>query len=318
MKQIHNTIIILLCLMILGFFANFAQNSYGSEIIAISLGLISLLLFIKGFILVRHKKHLSWMVPSSYGLLIISSFFARFLGDMDQILIFIILLGTFLPTLIFSIVNTLINYRKKTKELSPLIDFFGSIFFGLFCLGLFLKILHQPGASVIMVSGGFLIIPIIVRAIKYIIKSIKEKDGSNLFESEFYLFLGIIFTAFIFKFQHWPGANNLVVVSYFILLLFITHLLLKVKWRGLKMWFSKQIWIAKTVFFCFLVIIAYYNLSRNNLAPKTYSNEFPSAYEELLSKENNITPEGKMYKKKAEIYHRYYFRFLDGLEDEKN
>jgi hypothetical protein len=37
----------------------------------------------------------------------------------------------------------------------------------------------------------------------------------------------------------------------------------------------------------------------------------------MLSKENDVTAEGRMYKKKAEIYHEYYFLFLDNLEKEK-
>ena len=317
MKLIHNLIIIFLCLMILGFFASFAQNSYGSEIIAICLGFISLLLFSKAFVHIRHKKQLSWMVPVSFCLLLFSSFLSEFLGDTDQIKIPMFMLGTFLPTLIFSIVNTLLNFRKKATEQIPISDYYFSIFFGLFCLGLFLKLLHQSGASVIMVSGGFLLLPITVRVIKFIVKSIKEKNSAFIVESELHLFLGIIFTAFIFKFQHWPGANNLIVVSYFILFLFFLHLLIKEKWSGLIMWFSKQMWSAKTAFFCFLVIIVYYNLAKNNLAPKTYSNEFPPAYQEMLSKENDVTAEGRMYKKKAEIYHEYYFLFLENLEKEK-
>jgi hypothetical protein len=37
----------------------------------------------------------------------------------------------------------------------------------------------------------------------------------------------------------------------------------------------------------------------------------------MLSKENDVTAEGRMYKKKAEIYNEYYFLFLDNLEKEK-
>lgn len=317
MKLIHNLIIIFLCTMLLGFFANFAQNDYGFLIIAICLGFIGLLLFIKGFVHIRHKKQLSWMVPVSFFMLLLSYFLSEFLGENDQIKIPLFMLGTLLPTLIFSIVNAIINYRKKTTEQIPITDYYYSIFFGLFCLGLFLKLLHQPGASLIMVSGWFLILPISVRVIKFIIKSIKEKNSSFLVESEFLSFIGIIFTAFVFKSQHWPGANNLIAVSYFILLLFVLHLLIKERWSGLKMWFSKQMWSIKTAFFCFLVIISYYNLAKNNLAPKTYSNEFPPAYQEMLSKENDVTAEGRIYKKKADVYHEYYFLFLNNLENEK-
>jgi len=313
MKLIQNLVIIFLCTMLLGFFANFAQNDYGSLIIGLSLLAISTLLFAKTFILIKHQKIWRWAIVLSYVLILISFLAINILQETSFLLVLfsIIFPTTFLPLIIF------FSERKKTTK-TNFFEYFFTFCIALFSLGMYFKIFHLSGGAAIRVWFLVLVFPMLLRIFQLIKQSIKEKTSSPFLPILFLFFMTAWMIGFAFKMQHWPGANNILISSYIFLGLLIISILMVAK-KGKKfLWFTSQIWIAKTMFICFLVITLYYNLSRNKLAPQLYSNEFPPAMEELLSKDNNLfTPEGKENHRRASVYREYYYTFLDNLEKEK-
>jgi hypothetical protein len=312
MKLIHNLIIIFLCTMLLGFFANFAQNDYGSLIIGLSLLAISTLLFAKTFILIKHQKIWRWAIVLSYILILISFLAINILQETSFLLVLfsIIFPTTFLPIIIYFI------ERKQTIK-TNFFEYFFTFCIALFSLGMYFKIFHLSGGAAIRVWFLVLVFPMLLRIFQLIKQCIKEKTSSPILSILFSLFLAVWIIGFSFKLQHWPWANNILFSSYILLFLLVVAILVVAKNGEKFLWFSSQIWIAKTAFVCFLVITFYYNLSRVNLAPQLYSNEFPAALEELFSKSNSITPEGKKNQRKADVYREYYYTFLDNLEKEK-
>jgi hypothetical protein len=132
--------------MLLGFFANFAQNDYGSLIIGLSLLAISTLLFAKTFILIKHQKIWRWAIVLSYVLILISFLAINILQETSFLLVLfsIIFPTTFLPLIIF------FSERKKTTK-TNFFEYFFTFCIALFSLGMYFKIFHLSGGSAIRV-----------------------------------------------------------------------------------------------------------------------------------------------------------------------
>jgi hypothetical protein len=298
--------------MLLGFFANFAQNDYGALIIGLSLLAISTLLFAKTFLVINHQRVWRWGITITY----LAYFFAFAFSVEEELRIPLIILGTLIP---FVLIPIIIYVQEKKQTIKTnFFEYFFTLCFALFSLGLYLKIFHVGGGSVIRVWSLFVVFPIITRVFVLARQSIKQKTTSYFLRLLFVLFLGTWMIGFSFKLQHWPWANNILLASYVLLFLLFVSILFVAKKGEKFVWFSSSTWTARVTFVCFVVITIYYNLSKNNLAPQLYSNEFPPAMEELLSKDNNLfTPEGKENQRKADVYREYYYTFLDNLEKEK-
>jgi hypothetical protein len=304
MKQIQNTIIILLCLSIIGFFANFAQNDYGMQVVAYCILIVGICLCL---LAVNELQHFKKVGLFFFSLVVLPSFlsFISFNYVPDFAFLFIILILLVLITLFPLIV---FKMERKKENKTNFIKYFEYTFLSLLCIGNYMKILHLPGASPLIVLSVFIFTPLIWDLLKQSKGFYKSKEGLFYLLCSLQIVLCII--GFTFKIQHWPWANYFIFSSLIILgiVLFIyLYNLFKGGSNPFKpLFFTRKISVAS-----FGIMLFFLLLRINGLVPKIYSNEFPNTFYELNEKGNNVTIEGKNYQKKADIYRDNYFQFIE-------
>jgi hypothetical protein len=95
----------------------------------------------------------------------------------------------------------------------------------IYLAGILIKILHYPGAGVLIVLGGFLIM--LYGFLLYNEKNKIAESGIQKFVNGYVMFLLIFLPfSFVFKVMHWPGGHLLVVISTLILALIVPLLLI--------------------------------------------------------------------------------------------
>lgn len=114
--------------------------------------------------------------------------------------------------------DTILLIDQKYRFMKTTMKIFGNVSLALIGLGTIFKILHWPGAS-IGLSLGFLLLGLIFYPAT-ILANYRKRGRKNLF-LHILAILGGIFLMFgiLFKIQHWPGASNLLVSGWGILLL---------------------------------------------------------------------------------------------------
>ena len=313
MKTLNSLITISLCLTILGFFANFAQNDYGLQLVAYCMLIISILLYAKAFILIKHKKVLRAGLLLAYVCLFVTAIIIN-KGLRDFVIIPVALYALFFPTLIIPLIITITEFKKENK--TRLFPYYFAVFIGLFCWGNYSKISHYGGATMAVVCGGFIILPILFRVINLIKKGIKEKIAIHFAEVFLLLFIGLNIDGFIFKINHWPFSKIITNISFsFFGLMLIVLIFSKLKKTIIRSWWVSQEWLIKTALIAFAITSVYYNLSRNDIVPKIYSNDYPPAFQEISSKSNDITESGKEFSKRGDKYINNYFKFLSNRDN---
>lgn len=104
---------------------------------------------------------------------------------------------------------------QKMKNTSYLIGLSGSI---LTLIGAFFKMMHWPGASIVLMLGFFLVTFIFLPF--YFVLSYKEQTEKPklVFPIVGYLTLTFILIGSVFKIMHWPGASVILTISLGIIL----------------------------------------------------------------------------------------------------
>jgi hypothetical protein len=316
MKQINNLIVITLCVSILGFFANWAQNDYGMTTIAYCMLVCGTLLFSKCFLLIKHLRAASLfflIAMASYLFLIV---FNNYPGP-EIIFSLLAVLALFCP--IFLVPLIIKKTELKAERKTDFISYFFQFFLAMFCIANYFKLSHLGGAGVLLVLSGLIIFPAFMEAILSFKQGIYERKLILFVQSMIYLVIGLVVLAFIFMLQHWPGGKIFVYISTTLLLFaFIIILLGKIKGDILLQWWKSLDGVVKTTFISFVITLSYYYLSRNNVAPKMYSNNYPPTLQEIVSKSNDITQEGREYLERADVYTSNYFNFLDHRKEVEN
>jgi len=313
MKQLNNLLIITLCISVLGFFANWAQNDYGIQLIGYCMLVCSVLLFTNAYILIQSAKAIKVLflfTMACYAFLIVFNHY-KF---PDVIFVSASTIALFFPIIIIPIAIKISERKQEHK--TDLFYYVVHVFLAMFCLGIFFRISHLTGAGQLIVMSGFIVFPLITHALSEIKNGLKNKS-INYFTSAFiHLFVGLDIVAFIFITQHWPSAKELTYISFlFAWLAIFTFISGKFKIEVIKERWNYLHWISKTAYFCFIIISAYYFLSRNNIAPKIYSNTLPPSLDELYAKENEITTEGKLFAKRKKVYETNYYNFLEHRQE---
>lgn len=317
MKLLHfiqNSIVFLLCICILGFFANWAQNDYGMKLVMFSLLFLGILLACFSILQIQHQKIIKTLFTFCFIFLFLLPFLVHLNFQVNIILIiasiFLLLLTLFLPFALFI-------FDKKSQEKTNWGSFYPAIFVALFCLGNSLKLLHMPGASVVLVSSSFIIFPYYTFAFRRIIRSFQIRSNTEFFLGILHLFIGTNILAYCFKIQHWPYGNSIAAATILMLLLLvIITIVLAFKKQYLQnAWFTLP-WVKRLIFVCFTITSIHYFLRITDITPALYSNEYPAALQDLWSNANNITKEGRENAKKAEIYNDNYLNFITKREEE--
>lgn len=316
MKNLHSLIIFLLCLTVVGFFANFAQNDYGMRIIVFD-SLILCFLFLRiGFFQIKRNKTTKILMSLSLfsGLLLLFSLWPVSeisLPFQINIYFLVVIVSAFLliPALFLPIYQWLIDRKQPEKHITT--DYFISIFIALFCLAIYLKFNALVGGGVIMIFSGLIVIPCLISFFKNIFHATKEKDLPLFLTALSYLFIATTMVAFVFKNQHWPGSNLLLFASFITYtIILIVGLFIHFYQKNFHSFWGNKSFTFRTLLLSFSITTLYVILMRNDLAPEVYSNYSPKALQEMVSKANDFTEEGRLYSKKARCYKEQYDEFF--------
>lgn len=109
--------------------------------------------------------------------------------------------------------NTLLLIDKKYRIMKTTMKIFGVVAPILMALGALFKIQHWPGAGVMLTLGFFLLTFVFLPSAIYV--SYREvSNRTRLFTHLSGFFAGFLFAiSFLFKIQHWPGANIAMLVA---------------------------------------------------------------------------------------------------------
>jgi hypothetical protein len=304
MKRIQNLIIFFLCLCVVGFFANFAQNDYGISIISISLIALGSILSVAAYRLIKHKK---WQkIFFLINIILLFILIVPYEFDIHDTLFSAMLIYImFIPTLIIPVI-TQIEERKLENKI-PILSYYEYIFLAYLCIGYYMKISHLQGASIAFVAAFFIVIPYFTKIIKLIVIGIRDANIFDFSNAAFYLFIALIIDAAVFGRMHWKGAKYFAYISFVSYgLMVISLLIAKYKGKQFSTWWMSKSFINKTCLICFSITSIYWVLMRHDMAPMVYSNEMPKAYVQLLDNANIISKEGKEYQKRADLYEDHY------------
>ena len=125
--------------------------------------------------------------------------------------------------------ETLIAIDKKFQKMKNYAYVLGLIGTVLTITGVFFKMMHWPGASIVL-TLGFLIIAAVFLPLYFILSYREQAEKPKLiYPVVGYLSLLLVFTGAIFKIMHWPGANILLKSSVaFILVGFLPLFIVKI------------------------------------------------------------------------------------------
>jgi hypothetical protein len=310
-KRIH-IIIFLLCVCLVGFFANFAQNDYGLTMVHYGLLAVGVLfldmmrLSILKYKIAGYFVHLMVLFP-------VLSLFAD-LNDLSEEFLMGYVFSMFAGFIFNSIVLPVALFFKERKSGSNDISFlryYELLFLCLLLIGLYLKSNHYPGASVLMVLSMLMIIPAFIRLIQLVKLLLQGQYLSAFFQLLVCIFVPLCIVGSVFKFQHWPGADLILFITMPIMFISFVILILISYWKKQGTLFSHTNSAIKTAYFSFCTIILWLVLRYAGVAPSVYSDRYPKGMQILGANANNVTKEGKEFEKRYEIYEENLDRFVE-------
>ena len=306
-------------LIILGYFANFAQNEYGLDLIDYGLGLISLSylfdLLILGKETLRKKRVLIPLIILS--LLGIISIIPILLGlEMSSvsefliraILFFLFVIGVPLCLLIVSL-----NNQKKYRTYSQfkVLEAFGLF---LFFSAIEFKFSYQEGAGVlIVISGAFMTVLYLYRTFKLVTIKTEHTRFNNNYLAIYYFLVCLALVGLVFKTMHWPGGIIIILAA---LCLVISADIVAIFYNRIKKEKLKTVSIENPNFqfvltylkFSLIVIV----LTSWNILPKFYSLEVPAALKKLREQSPNPQSDPKVIE-----YENNYNKFITNRTNEE-
>lgn len=264
MKALHTIRYVILAVMIVGSFANFAQNEWGNTVIVASQIALALSFLIQIFLVSSQsyrQLHGKRPAPSNF------LEFCKLVGSS----LLVVVAGTFS-------ISTSLKKEENTKAhiLECVLLFLGF-------LGAIFRNLFLTGAAIISVLAlAELSIFYLIAAIRFVIKTFKTNRvlallGGGIVVSGVILSLAILFTV-----QHWPGGAELLNIG----LVMASVLLSLTLWRkfnfnkstitinqGLAMVSSNFVF----VFYMCLMFTGYIWAKRIGIAPAFYSQHYPAS-----------------------------------------
>jgi hypothetical protein len=313
-KKIINGIISGIFLMVLGFFANMAQNSYGLTLSAWCLRGISFLLMLETFRLHPRKIWLKSLIffPLLMQVLLHPlcwSFISQRFhapenpGQLPEPFLVPLMFG---PLLIFVLMMVTADKTRKI-HIPYLLSFF--------CLGQAGKFDHMVGSSIIYATGSAVAIGFFVESLAFLFKKNMHDKLIKFTEVTMHLFMSVCLLGMLFKVQHWPWGNKIGFTALGIMpvalgLFYATYRFRRDAFPTLAI--NQPL---KKLVFIVLMVLGFWFIGRiSGIAPPLYSNELPPTMEEYDQKANNLTEEGRMFDKKFRKYDEAYSEFLDEIE----
>lgn len=312
MKQISNLIIFLLCLCLVGFFANFAQNDYGMELVPFTMLFIGILILellrrsLSNFKKLGYLIHLMIVFPA---LSVVIWVYDK--GDIFMIVsVVTMLLGFIFNLFILPLTIYVLKKKTNTNEFS-FSKYYELFFLSLLPISIYLRANHLIGGGVFLTSSMIVTLPYLYQIFQHGKLIFSNKSMSSFFQISVYLFVCSSITGTAFKLQHWPGANMITKIT--IVLLFVSLALLTlniVLKKQINILFNSLSTITKIVYFSFCTSGVWLILMFNDLAPEIYSDEYPTAMQYLKANANDITVEGIEFGKRHHVYKQNYEFFL--------
>jgi hypothetical protein len=283
LKLVNNLIIFLLCVSLIGFFANFAQNDYGAVLTAISFWLIAGCFFIKALNEVTFFKKVLGIAL----FLFFISFILNFISE--EILVFIYFSLLVFITFIYPVIGWL-RQRNQAEKINWIL-YCKFLLFGFIFLGIYLKELHFFGAGILLSLSLLQVVIIFIEILKNRKEIIKNISGIIYFI--FSLNVITLLIATTFKIQHWPGSLKMFQLSpYLFLTLIIVYIYAVLKKQQAFQNFN----IDNKIILVLIAIINIHGVLRYfQIVPKIYRNDMPTTYYEIDAKANDLTGEGRKY-----------------------
>ncbi|MDF1572062.1 MAG: hypothetical protein P1P82_10635 [Bacteroidales bacterium] len=158
----------------------------------------------------------------------------------------------------------LLDYKfQRMKRTTYLLGLLGSL---LTIVGALFKIMHWPGAGIIMVLG-FMTVVLGFLPLYFILSYREQTEKPNvIFPVVGYLSLLIVFTGAVFKIMHWPGAEMLLRASVIFLLVgFLPLYIVQIFKRSVKTKINPAYIIMLLVGFSIVLILVKVNISKDSI-----------------------------------------------------
>lgn len=315
MKQIQQFIIFLLCITVIGIFANWAQNDYGIWIISACLFSISTLFFISAFLTLKENK--LFQISFSLLLLIVplpmllSSIFE--VSDQIDLVFGISVTGNLILSLILPLVMMMVRFVGKRAV--PVREFVYAVYPAFFALAVGFKLNHFSGANVFLVLSAIMVPAQMSQIYSYWKDFRTAKTPYFLPKALLCLIVALVWLGTVFKLMHWPGAGLLLTSGFFVVILFVGILIYGIFKPGLFPELIRLSWPLKTLSSVFVVISIYSLLVMAQLAPAYYSTQYPPTLDELTAKSNNLTEQGRKNREQSDFFRDQYLNFVDRWGD---
>jgi len=306
MKFLSTIRYILFALIILGYFANFAQNEYGFDIINNGVVLVALT-WLANVVLMGKE-----MWKGRKVLIMMCSTIIFFLGSILLIVIYthypkevdieIAALGglgvfVFLPTLlIMLVIIARINQKRNlTYGKLSVIQFFA---FFLFFWGFYAKLNYSAGANaVIIFSGGMIVLVMLRRLIGVVFRNTSGKHRGSSVLIAFYVNVILALLAIVFNQLHYPGSFLLLVLS---ILSAIISTLVWIFRHKFATGYSESFGVKRPaltfvlIYFNYVVMILW--LTSINVLPPSYTLHSPFALKKLREQSANPKTDSRVLK----------------------
>lgn len=159
----------------------------------------------------QQMKKLTYLSGLTSVLLIITGAFFRWMhwpgAPIMYTLSILIAVIAFLPLYFIT------SYREQVEKKSPVNYIFGYITLSMMLIGILFKIMHWPGAAILL-TLGIVLITLVLLPFYFVSNYRKQEENKNpLFPIVGYITLALILAGALFKILHWPGAGIVVYVS---------------------------------------------------------------------------------------------------------
>lgn len=311
-KRIH-IIIFLLCVCLVGFFANFAQNDYGVPLVHYSLLAISLLFLDLMRISVAKYKLAGYFVYVMILYLLMPVFIStNNSAEFAEWIFVLTLFGGFLYNALVLPIALFFKERKYRNHDISFLMYYELLFLSLFTIALYSKYNSMMGASVMLTLSMLIVVPGIVRLIKLIKLLLSGQYLTPVFQITVYLFVVLSIVGTTFKFQHWPYADSILYINLPVLFLsFSLWLFMTFRKEKSRMPFSHTSPAVKTAYFAFSLTIFWLATHLIGVAPSVYSDRYPKGMQMLGANANNVTKEGREFGRRYDIYEENLDRFVE-------
>ena len=309
-KHIH-LIIFFLCLCVVGFFANFAQNDYGLTMVNYSLLAVAVL-----FIDMMRLSIIKYKIAGYFiYLMVLYPVMAVFvdLQDISEGFFMVSLAGFIYSAIVLPVVLFFKERKLGSAEISFL-NYYELLFLSVLLVGFNLKSNNYAGAGVLLSLSMLIVFPTFIRLIQLIKLLISGQYISAVFQLLVCVFITLTIVSTVFKQQHMPGADSLLYICRpimfisVLLLLFITYFKKEIRP------FTHTNPAMKTAYFSFCVTILWVSLYYAGVAPSVYSDRYPKGMQMLGAQKNGFNAEGREFGRKYEIY----IENLEHFEEEQN